>query len=199
LHLPSHPTKEAAFGMTPEEQAGGLEGSELVAVLYDEMRRLAKARMARIPAENTLQPTALVHEAYLRLVSGPEGQGRLWNSRGHFFGAASQAMRQILVEQARRKAAGKHGGGILRVDPSDADLAIEAPEGDVLALDRALERLEKEDRRQAEIVLLRSFGGLDREETAAALGLSVRTIDREWRYLLAWLHREIQASRDLLA
>src|SRR5512145_505118 len=98
---------EVAIAMTGQEPDGGLEGSELVAMLYDEMRRLASARLAKIPPGNTLQPTALVHEAYLRLVGGQaEGQGRLWNSRGHFFGAASQAMRQILVEQARRKAAG---------------------------------------------------------------------------------------------
>ncbi|MDM7916762.1 MAG: ECF-type sigma factor [Candidatus Eisenbacteria bacterium] len=185
--------------MTEEASAGRMDGAELVTVLYDEMRRLAAARMARIPRGNTLQPTALVHEAYMRLVTGPDGHGRLWDSRGHFFGAASQAMRQILVDQARRKAARKHGGEMRRVDADEVDLAIDPPEEDVLALNRALERLEKEDPRKAEIALLRSFGGLDREEVAAALGLSVRTIDREWRYLRAWLHREIQASRDALS
>jgi RNA polymerase sigma factor (TIGR02999 family) len=176
----------------------GFEGGQLVAVLYDELRRLARARMGRVPPGNTLQPTALVHEAYLRLAAGPAGE-QLWNGPGHFFGAASQAMRQILVDQARRKAADRHGGGRRRVDPDEAGLAIEPPEGDVLALDRALERLEKEDRRKAEIVLLRSFGGLSRDETAAALGLSTRTVDRDWRFALAWLHREIHTSRDLLA
>lgn len=185
--------------MTDEYLPDGLEGEELITVLYEEMRRLASARMAKIPPGSSLQPTALVHEAYLRLVSGPDGPGRLWNSRGHFFGAAAQAMRQILVDQARRKGAAKHGGGMRRVEPAEVDLAIEPPDRDVLALNRALERLEQEDRRKAEIVLLRSFGGLDREETAAALGLSVRTVDREWRYLLAWLHREIQSSREPLS
>jgi RNA polymerase sigma factor (TIGR02999 family) len=145
--------------------------------------------MAHVPAGNTLQPTALVHEAYLRLVrSSPDPR---WNSKGHFFGAAAQAMRQILVEQARRKGAVKHGGGQQRVDADDVDLPIELPVDNVLRLDRALDRLQEEDPRKAQILLLRYFAGLDREETAAALDVSVRTVDREWRYLIARLHKEL--------
>jgi len=162
---------------------------ELLTVLYDELRRLARARLARERGGQTLQPTALVHEAYLRLTEGrPDVQ---WNGRGHFFGAAAEAMRRILVDQARRKAARKHGGGQARVDADDVDLAIEPPADDVLALDRALERLQADDPRKAQIVSLRYFAGLDREETAAALGISVRTVDREWQYILARLHREL--------
>jgi len=170
---------------------GGLPAHDLVPVLYTELRKLARARMAHVPPGNTLQPTALVHQAYLRLVgSGDPG----WNSRGHFFAAAAQAMRQILVEQARRKAAHKHGGGRERADLEGNEPAIEPPSDDVLAVDRALERLQKDDPRQAQIVLLRYFAGLDRDETAAALGISVRTVDREWRTILARLHREIAGS-----
>lgn len=167
---------------------GGLPAHDLVPVLYTELRKLARARMAHVPPGNTLQPTALVHQAYLRLVgSGDPG----WNSRGHFFAAAAQAMRQILVEQARRKAAHKHGGGRERADLEGNEPAIEPPSDDVLAVDRALDRLQQDDPRKAQIVLLRYFAGLDRDETAAALGISVRTVDREWRYILARLHREI--------
>jgi RNA polymerase sigma factor (TIGR02999 family) len=174
-----------AAGPTPD---AGLPAHELVPHLYTELRKLARARMAGVPPGNTLQPTALVHQAYLRLVgAGDPG----WNSPGHFFGAAARAMRQILVEQARRKAARKHGGGQQRLDVDGEELAIEPPSDDVLAVDRALERLQRDDPRQAEIVLLRYFAGLDREETAAALGISVRTVDREWRDIVARLHREI--------
>jgi RNA polymerase sigma factor (TIGR02999 family) len=164
---------------------------DLVPQLYAELRKLARSRMAGVPPGNTLQPTALVHQAYLRLVgAGDPG----WNSPGHFFAAAAQAMRQILVEQARRKSARKHGGGQERLDIEDEDPAIEPPSDDILALDQALERLQRDDPRKAEIVLLRYFAGLDREETAAALGISVRTVDREWRYIVARLHRDLGAE-----
>jgi RNA polymerase sigma factor (TIGR02999 family) len=173
---------------TPGPSSSGHPSDELLAVLYDELRRLARHRMGREREGHTLQPTALVHEAYLRLT---EGQSVRWNSRGHFFGAAAEAMRRILVDQARRKAARKRGGDQQRVDADDLDLVIEAPTDDVLALDRALERLQKEDERKGQIVLLRYFAGLDREEAAEVLGISVRTLDREWRYILARLHREL--------
>lgn len=164
---------------------------ELLPLIYEDLRQLARARMARTPPGNTLQPTALVHEAFLRLI-GDQDPG--WNSRGHFFGAAARAMKQILVEQARRKAAVKHGGGVRRAD-LDADvIGIESPVEDVLALDDALERLRCEDPRKAEIVDLRYFAGLSREETAQVLGLSLRTIDREWRYIIARLHKELTGT-----
>jgi len=134
------------------------------------------------------QPTALVHEAYLRLV-GEADPG--WNSRGHFFGAAAHAMRRILVEQARRKASEKHGGGRRRVNVEDAKLAIEPPSDNILALDEALHRLEREDPRKAEVVMLRHFAGLTRAETAEALGISVRTVEREWSFARALLRAEV--------
>lgn len=162
--------------------------ADLLPLVYGELRKLARIRMGKIPAGNTLQPTALVHEAYLRLVGDADPN---WNSRGHFFGAAAEAMRQILVDQARRKAALKHGGGQKRENADEVDIPLEAPSEDLLALDQALERLEAEDPRKAQIVKLRYFAGLTREETASALNLSVRTIDYEWRYIVARLHRDM--------
>jgi RNA polymerase sigma factor (TIGR02999 family) len=170
------------------EQGDPKAADQLLPIVYGELRRLAHSMMAKTPPGNTLQPTALVHEAYLRLV-GEADPG--WNSRGHFFGAAAHAMRRILVEQARRKASEKHGGGRQRVDVEDAQLAIEPPSEDILALDEALHRLEREDPRKAEVVMLRHFAGLTREETAEALGISVRTVEREWSFARALLRAEI--------
>jgi RNA polymerase sigma factor (TIGR02999 family) len=165
--------------------------AELLPLIYSELRRLAKSRLAKLPPGQTLQPTALVHEAYLRLV-GSDAVG--WESRGHFFGAAARAMRNILVDQARRKAGLKRGGGRQRVDLEVVEIGVEPPTEDLLALDEAVERLERDDPRKAEIVLLRYFAGLSREETAAALGITVRTIDREWRYIVARLHKELSGE-----
>jgi RNA polymerase sigma factor (TIGR02999 family) len=167
-----------------EEQAA----ASLLPLVYAELRRLARSRMAKIPPGQTLQPTALVHEAYLHLV-GSRDPG--WESRGHFFAAAARAMREILVTQARRKAALKRGGDRLRLDAEDLPLSIEPPSEDLLALNEALEHLERDDPRKGRIVMLRYFAGLSREETAAALGLTVRTIDREWRYIKTWLYTQI--------
>lgn len=166
---------------------------ELLPLVYEELRSLAQARMAGLPPGNTLQPTALVHEAFMRVV-GVQDPG--WDSRGHFFAAAAEAMRQILVDQARRKNRVKHGGGRRRIELESAEaeaaaLPLEPPAEDVLALDAALERLRADDERKAQIVALRYFAGLSREETAAALGVSLSTIDREWRYIVARLHREL--------
>lgn len=179
--------------LTSMLQAAGMgdtaAAASLLPLVYDELRRLARARMARTPPGNTLQPTALVHEAFLRLV----GPGKPdWRSSGHFFAAAAQAMRRILVDQARRKAAVVRGGRRQRSDIDADDLPIQEPVEDIVALDIALERLRREDARKAEIVDLRYFAGLSREETAAALGTSVRTIDREWRFIIARLHRDIE-------
>ena len=166
--------------------------AELLPLVYDELRRLAEARMAKTPPGNTLQPTALVHEAFLRLVGG---QDRDWNSRGHFFAAAARAMRNILVDQARRKASVKHGGDRKRVDAEEAEaveLAIDPPSDDILALDEALTRLEESDPRKAQIVMLHHFAGLTMEQTAAAIGVSVPTVEREWRFTRALLHTQLR-------
>ncbi|MCP4251235.1 MAG: sigma-70 family RNA polymerase sigma factor [bacterium] len=162
--------------------------AELLPLVYAELRKLARARMAHTPPGNTLQPTALVHEAYVRLI-GSEDPG--WNSRGHFFAAAAQAMRQILVDQARRKNSVKHGGTHKRVDDEGVDVAeptIAPPAEDVLALNEALERLEEADPRKARIVMLRYFAGLSAAETAAALGVSVPTVERDWRFAKTLLY-----------
>jgi RNA polymerase sigma factor (TIGR02999 family) len=159
---------------------------ELLPLLYDELRSLARARMAALAPGQTLQATALVHEAYLKLV-GDTDPG--WDSRGHFFAAASRAMRQILVDQARRKAAVKRGGDQRRLDVDEIDVALDVPGDDVVALNEALETLESEDPRKAQIVMLRQFAGLRREEVAAALDISVRTVDREWNYSIARLYQ----------
>lgn len=163
---------------------------ELLPLVYEHLRRLARARMAKVPPGNTLQPTALVHEAYLRLSSSKDPA---WDGRGHFFAAASEAMRQILVDQARRKASLKRGGDRERIELDDVDLRIQPPSDDILDLDTALDALADEDRVKADVVLLRHFAGLDREETARTLGLSPRTVDRHWTYARTWLAR---AMRD---
>lgn len=162
--------------------------AELLPLVYAELRKLAKSRLAKLPPGQTLQPTALVHEAFLKLV-GETDPG--WENRGHFFGAAARAMRDILVDQARRKGSLKRGGDLQRAASDDELLAIEAPAVDVIALDEALIRLERDDERKAQIVNLRYFAGLSREETAAALGVTTRTIDRDWRYIVARLHQEL--------
>jgi len=162
--------------------------ADLLPLVYSELRQLARARMAHLPPGNTLQPTALVHEAYLRLVADADPG---WENRRHFFAAAAMAMRRILVEQARRKASIKHGGGLKRTDIDTSDIPIDPPREDVVALDEALTILAKEDPRKEQIVMLRYFAGLDREEVALALGISVRSVDREWKYVLAWLHKQM--------
>jgi len=163
---------------------------ELLPLVYHELHRLASARMAAAPPGNTLQATALVHEAFLRLVgSGDPG----WNGRGHFFGAAARAMRNILVDQARRKAAIRHGGFAART--SDApEPAVESSLDDVLALDEALQKLEQVDPAAARVVMLKHFAGLDDAQVAAALEVSERTVRREWRYARAWLQKELGQS-----
>ena len=162
--------------------------AELLPLVYGELRQLARARMAKTPPGQTLQPTALVHEAYLRLI-GADDPG--WNSRGHFFAAAGQAMRQILVDQARRKGSLKRGGGRQRLDVDDVEPAIEPPSDDILALEEALTHLEQDDPRKAEVVNLRYFAGLTVEETAAALDISVTTVELDWRFARVLLYDEL--------
>ncbi len=172
-----------------ESCSGELQsGQDLLPLVYEELRSLARARLARQRGEQTLQATGLVHEAFLRLV-GEKDPG--WNGRRHFFGAAALAMRRILVEQARRKGRVKHGGNRDRVDMEDADLSILPPHEDILALDEALTTLEKKDPRKGKIVNLRYFAGFTAEETAQALQLSLGTVEREWRFIKAWLQEKL--------
>ena len=174
----------------PQQDGGsGDSSAELLERLYDELRRLARSRMARMRPGNTLQPTALVHEVFLRL--SKDGDLR-WNGEAHFFGAAALAMRRILVEQARRKQRIRHGGDQERVDVDDVDLPVELPVEDLLGLDQALTKLEATQPRQAQIVMLRWFAGLEREEVAKVLDTSVRTVDREWRTAAARLQKMLQ-------
>jgi RNA polymerase sigma factor (TIGR02999 family) len=166
----------------------------LLPLVYDELRKLAGARMATESPGHTLQPTALVHEAYLRLI-GPE-DGDRWANRGHFFAAAAEAMRRILVEAARRRKADKHGGGRLRVDAATIEIA--APEGDddLVAIDAALDRLAALDPIKADLVKLRYFAGLTIERAAATLGISPATAKRHWAYSRAWLFQQVAGDGD---
>jgi RNA polymerase sigma factor (TIGR02999 family) len=163
---------------------------QLLPLVYAELRELAAVRMAAEPAGHTLQPTALVHEAYLRLVGG--GQG--WDGRGHFFAAAAEAMRRILIESARRKSADKAGRGWERQELIDAELAVDTTGDDLFAVDEALTRLAAEDPRAARLVELRFFLGMTLEEAAAHLGLQVRTASRDWAYARAWLRRALDGA-----
>jgi RNA polymerase sigma factor (TIGR02999 family) len=168
--------------------------AQLLPVVYDELRQLAAARLAAEPSGNTLQPTALVHEAYLRLVGTP--QSDQWDHRGHFFAAAAEAMRRILIDEARRKATVRHGGALQRQD-LDSDLASSTePREDLLALNEALDRLQEEDPLKANLVKLRYFAGLSLPEAAAALDLSERTAGRHWAYARAWLRRAVEESQE---
>jgi len=166
---------------------------QLLPLVYDELRKLAAARLAREKPGQTLQATALVHEAYLRLV-GRGSEPPQWNSRGHFFAAAAQAMRRILVEQARRKQGPKAGGDWQRVELSDLPADVATWQLDLIALDEALDRLAVQDPRVAEVVKLRFFAGLTRQQTAEILGVSVATADNDWAYAKGWLKAEISKT-----
>jgi RNA polymerase sigma factor (TIGR02999 family) len=172
----------------------GDEGAsdELLPLVYEELRRLARARMAH-EGPQTLQPTALVHEAYLRLVGDNDPQ---WQSRGHFFAAAAEAMRRILIERARRVARPKHGGDrrFVELDADTPSLSQPRPE-ELLAIDQALERLERRDPEMAAVVKLRFFAGMTEVETARATGRSERTVRRQWTAAKAWLRREMRTER----
>jgi RNA polymerase sigma factor (TIGR02999 family) len=166
---------------------------QLLPLVYDELRKLAAQRLAQEMPGQTLEPTALVHEAYLRLVDGD--QARHWNSRGHFFAAAAEAMRRILVEAARRKARPKHGGGRRRRELHPDLAAAPEPDEDLLALDAALARLAHTDPLKARLVELRYFAALTGDQAAEVLGLAPRTADRHWVFARAWLRREMDAGR----
>jgi RNA polymerase sigma factor (TIGR02999 family) len=166
--------------------------SQLLPLVYDELRKLAAQKLAGETPGQTLQPTALVHEAYLRLAGESEEQN--WDSRGHFFAAAAEAMRRILVERARHKGTLKRGGDRDRMEMAESLLAAPEPREDLLALDAALTKLAETDKQAAELVQLRYFAGLPLREIADFLGLSPRTADRVWAYARAWLHQEIVGS-----
>ncbi len=172
---------------------GPARASELLPLVYDELRRLARARMARERPGQTLTPTALVHEAYLRLV----GRDDLpWENRAHFFAAAAEAMRRILIERARRVSRERHGGGMWRVTLDEQFVGAEPAAAEILALHEALSRLERQDPEMAVVVKLHQFAGLSLDETAAALGLSDRTVSRRWTAARAWLRRELGRGGD---
>ena len=176
-------------------EAGDPHAAEqLMPLVYNELRKLAACKLAQEKPGQTLQATALVHEAYLRLVG--EDPARCWDGRGHFFAAAAEAMRRILVEKARRKSRVKHGGGIVRVGLEQAALNCRIPNDDLLALDEALTRLAAEDPAKARLVQLRFFAGLSVEESAEVLGVSAVTAKRYWRYAKAWLHRAVAGDDE---
>jgi RNA polymerase sigma factor (TIGR02999 family) len=164
--------------------------SDLLPLVYGELRKLADSWMGRTPPGQTLQATALVHEAFLRLV-GKEDCGAGWENRGHFFFAAGRAMKDILVERARARARLKRGGDRRRLNLDDVSVAMDTPEEEMLVLHDAMERLEREHPWEHRIVTLRFFAGLTMEETAQAMGSSLRTIERDWRFAQAWLRRSM--------
>jgi len=167
---------------------------ELLPLIYDELRLLAAQKLAKEPPGQTLQATALVHEAYIRLI-GAEGQN--WDGHGHFFAAAAEAMRRILVENARRKRSSKRGGDRQKIGLDAVDFALEEPSEDLIALDEALTKLSDTDPRMAELVKLRYFAGLTIEQVARLQGISRRTAVDHWAYARAWLRRQISRGDKL--
>jgi len=170
------------------EQGDAKATEELLPLVYEELRLLAAQRLSHEPPGQTLQATALVHEAYLRLV-GDEPRG--WENRGHFFAAAAEAMRRILVERARHRQSDRHGGGLHKVPFDEAILAIDDPKEDLLALDDALDKLAREDEHLAAVVKLRYFAGLTLSQIAEVMGVTRRTVDRHWALGRAWLYQEM--------
>jgi RNA polymerase sigma factor (TIGR02999 family) len=171
---------------------GERQASEkLLPLVYDELRRMAAARMARESSGHTLQPTALVHEAWLRLVGDDD---QTWKNRAYFFAAAAEAMRRILIEHARRKAGLKHGGGQQRLNIEDVELANASPDDKLLLINEALEQLEAEHPERARVVVLKYFGGLTHKEAAEALNISERSVNRHWVCAKAWLLHKVRAQ-----
>src|SRR5262245_46033072 len=172
------------------EQGDPHAAEQLLPLVYDELRKLASAKLLQEKPGQTLQPTALVHEAYLRLVNVETSQQ--WNSRGHFFAAAAEAMRRILVEAARRKQTEKHGGQQKRVELSELRIGVDSPPDELLAIDEKLEQLAVADPQAAQIVKLHCFAGLTIEQAAEVLGISARTAYRDWAYARGWLFRSLE-------
>ena len=194
-------TDAAIFGPMPDDapvpessDSAPVESADLLPVIYEELRRLARGHVARESGPQTLTATALVHEAWLR-VSGDEKDARLWQNRRHFFGAAAEAMRRILIDRAREKLAAKRGGGAKRVAIDEAEIVAESPDEELLAVHEALARLTAEDVLAGEIVSLRYFAGLTWTEIAELTGMSERDLQRQWHYARTWLHAEISAMR----
>jgi RNA polymerase sigma factor (TIGR02999 family) len=174
------------------QQGDPSAAGQLLPLVYAELRRLAAHKMANEAAGQTLQPTALVHEAWLRLVGNDHQH---WDGRGHFFAAAAEAMRRILIERARRKRAARHGSGQARLDVDDLEIAAPVQDDELLAVSEALDKLAARDRQKAELVKLRYFVGLTLEEAAEVLGVSVPTASRWWSYSRAWLCEEIERQQ----
>lgn len=164
---------------------------DLLPLVYDELRRHAAVRMARESPGQTLQPTALVHEAWLRMAGAGD---RHWQNRAHFFGAAAEAMRRILIENARRKARLKRGGGQRRLDIDEVELAETSPDEKILLIDEALEQLREQDPEKALVVVLKFFVGMTNQEVAASMGVTERTVERHWAYAKVWLYQTIRAQ-----
>jgi RNA polymerase sigma factor (TIGR02999 family) len=174
------------------EEGDPAAAEQLLPLVYDELRRLAAQKLAHEKPGQTLEATALVHEAYLRLVDVEKAQH--WNSRGHFFAAAAEAMRRILVEAARRKGRVKHGGGRMRMDLNAVQVALDMPADHLLTLDEALSQLAAQDAQAARLVDLHCFAGLSIEQAAEMLGISARTAYRDWSFAQAWLYRAIRGT-----
>ncbi len=174
------------------DQGDARASEELLPLVYEDLRRQAMVQMAHEAAGQTLQPTALLHEAWLRLV----GKGdRHWQNRAHFYGAAAEAMRRILIENARRKSRLKRGGGQLRVDYEQVELAETSPDEKILLINDALERLQAQDPEKAQVVVQKFFGGRTNQEVAESLAVTERTVERHWAYAKAWLFHSIQTQR----
>ena len=167
---------------------------QLLPLVYDELRKLAAVRLASEKPGQTLQPTALVHEVWMKLAGDPDA--RSWNSRGHFFGAAAECIRRILIDQARRKNAARHGGEFKRLDFNDVEHVAESRSSELLALSEAIHRLEAEDARKAELVKLRYFAGCSHQEAARLLDISRATADRWWNYSKSFLHVEVKRIQE---
>ncbi len=179
------------------EQGDAHAAEQLLPLVYDELRQLAAHKLAQEKPGQTLQATALVHEAYVRLVGKASAAGSgLWNSRAHFFGAAAEAMRRILIEQARRKASAKAGGKLRRVDLAEIEPAIQGPQLDMLALNEALAQLEKTDPRGAAVVKLRFFAGLTMPQVAEALGVALATAENDWAYAKCFLRLQLSDAES---
>ena len=189
--MPGENTSDITHVLQAIQRGDGQASEELLPLVYGELRRLAAARMAQEAPGQTLQATALVHEAWLRLVDTGD---RTWENRAHFFAAAAEAMRRILIENVRRKSRLKRGGGQLRVDIDELNLATTAPDDKILLMDEALERLEAEDPEKARIVILKFFGGLTNQDVAKSLGVTERTVERHWTYAKTWLFQNIRAQ-----
>jgi RNA polymerase sigma factor (TIGR02999 family) len=171
------------------EQGDPAAAEQLLPLVYDELRKLASQRLGKEEPGQTLQATALVHEAYVRLVNVDKAQN--WNSRGHFFAAAAEAMRRIMVERARRNGRARHGGELHRKDPAESESVADERLAEVLKVDAALDELAEQDPRAAELVKLRFFVGMTSAEAATALGVSTRTLERTWVYAKAWLREAL--------